>query len=70
MNLEALLDAKSRIEGGERLDRISDTAVGSGVVKQHIASQHVRSLERHGREARSASPEELSSIGIKVVRDG
>ena len=65
--VQSMADQMEPVNAEERLDYISDTAVGSGAVKREFAQSHQRMLVRHTRpEVRTASRAELEAMGIKV----
>lgn len=65
--VQAMSDQMEPVSAEERLDYISDTAVGSGAVKREFAQRHQRMLVRHTRpQRRDASRSELEAMGIKV----
>ena len=65
--VQSMADQIEPVSAEERLEYISDTAVGSGAVKREFAQRHQRMLVRHTRpERRTATRAELESMGIKV----
>ena len=64
--LTAMLEEIPALEARERLDAISDHAVGAGAAKRHEATRHIRALERMIGGRKSASAGELEAMGIKV----
>ena len=66
--LNALLELIGRLSAEERLDRIGDQAVAAGSVKQNVARERIRKLERQagGDKARPVDLAELGALGIVV----
>lgn len=52
----------------ERLEHISDTAVATGCVKKGDGQRHQRQLKRQADRKRPASVQDLSQVGITVVK--